>query len=457
MAMKCFVRCVWRALLAVVTALGLMAGSAHAAQNVLILATHETAGDAVAANTNVQAEFGAGGASVTYLDTLGTAGAITPATFLTAAGTPYDLVVVMSVYNPIDAGNLSAITTAINSRAANMFAMFIDGCNVCSGNAKMWVPELNKVTAGSMTAGIEYNAFFDSGLNTNSPYASSFAGLNPLAAGYVTLINNVPANNVLYLPDGVIPSAAGSTAFGVFFPATQTGGTSNMGGGACLFGAVDATLMAQQYGSNKDKFAPAVLKAAATPDCAFPSVSKAFSPTSVPLGGTSTLTITLSNPRLVAVGGAQVKDLLPAPLTVGGAATTTCAGGALNAPIGGTTVAMTGGQIPAGTATAPGTCTLTVPVLWPNAPAGKTACQATAEPQNPVTNLINPAPPANQFSTTAGQMGTVASAKLACNPALPPVPPPQATPVPTLGEWALALLVTMLGLLGWRQRPARQG
>ena len=177
----------------------------------------------------------------------------------------------------------------------------------------------------------------------------------------------------------------------------------------------------------------------------------------MPLGGTSTLTITLSNPRLVAVGGAQVKDLLPAPLTVGGAATTTCAGGALNAPIGGTTVAMTGGQIPAGTATAPGTCTLTVPVLWPNATAGKTACQATAEPQNPVTNLINPAPPANQFSTTAGQMGTVASAKLACNPALPPVPPPQATPVPTLGEWALALLVTMLGLLGWRQRPARQG
>lgn len=429
-----------------------LAGAANAAQNVLILTTHETRGDAVAATTNVQSEFAVGGATVTYLDTLGAAGAITPATFLTAAGQPYDLVVVMSVYNPINAGNLSAITTAINTRAANMFAMFIDGCGECSGNAGLWVPELNRVTGGNMLANGGIAGMFNSALNTQSPYAPSFTGLNPLAAGFVTYIDKVPAGNVLYLPAGVAPSAPGTTAFGVFFPATQTGGAANMGGGACLFGAVDATLMAQQYGPNQGRFAPAMLKAAATPDCAFPSVQKAFGPATVPLGGTSTLTITLSNPRTVPVGGARVTDLLPAPLTVGGAATTSCTGGTLNAPMGGTSVAMTGGQIPAGTASAPGTCTVTVPVLWPYA-TGKTACDATAAPQNPVTNVINPAAPDKQFSTTAGQMGTPASATLACNPRLPPVIPPT-TAVPTLGEWALGLLSLGLAWLGVR-RPRR--
>ncbi|MEP7134943.1 MAG: SdrD B-like domain-containing protein, partial [Chloroflexota bacterium] len=127
-------------------------------------------------------------------------------------------------------------------------------------------------------------------------------------------------------------------------------------------------------------------------------VSKAFAPASFPAGGTSVLTITLTNPTASAYTSVGITDTLPAvPNTnlsvVLGSGATTCAGGSVTttAP---RTVALTGGSIPAG-----GSCTVTVTVT---APAGSSAAsydnnipsnalitfQGVTNP-NPVTAAVN--------------------------------------------------------------------
>ncbi len=91
-----------------------------------------------------------------------------------------------------------------------------------------------------------------------------------------------------------------------------------------------------------------------------PVVGKSFSPPTITAGGTSTLTITLSNPNgTAATITAPLTDTLPSGVTVAGAATTTT-GGTVTAPIGGSTVTLTGGTIPAN-----GTATITVLVTAP--------------------------------------------------------------------------------------------
>ncbi len=87
-----------------------------------------------------------------------------------------------------------------------------------------------------------------------------------------------------------------------------------------------------------------------------PTVAKAFSPSLITPNGTSTLTITLSNPNAgVALTGASVTDTLPFGVTtVNSTAATTC-GGTASQTSG--TVSLSGGTIPAS-----GSCTLTVNV-----------------------------------------------------------------------------------------------
>jgi uncharacterized repeat protein (TIGR01451 family) len=90
-----------------------------------------------------------------------------------------------------------------------------------------------------------------------------------------------------------------------------------------------------------------------------PTVAKAFSPTQIATGGTSTLTITLSNSNSTAITGVAFTDTYPANLVNASApaGSTTCAGGAVTAAAAGGSVALSGGTIPAS-----GSCTVTVSV-----------------------------------------------------------------------------------------------
>ena len=106
-----------------------------------------------------------------------------------------------------------------------------------------------------------------------------------------------------------------------------------------------------------------------------PQLDKSFSPTSVPQGGTSALTFTITNTtELAAKNGWSFADALPTGLTVAGPApTTTCPSGVVSASTGGSTVSVTG-DLAAGMSS----CTATVNVTsasvatYTNGPANVT-------------------------------------------------------------------------------------
>jgi hypothetical protein len=88
-----------------------------------------------------------------------------------------------------------------------------------------------------------------------------------------------------------------------------------------------------------------------------PKIVKAFNPVTINSGGTSTLTITLTNPNsTVAILTAPFTDNFPSGIIVSGGASTTC-GGALAALAGSSHVTLTGGSIPAN-----GSCKVTLTI-----------------------------------------------------------------------------------------------
>jgi uncharacterized repeat protein (TIGR01451 family) len=89
-----------------------------------------------------------------------------------------------------------------------------------------------------------------------------------------------------------------------------------------------------------------------------PSIAKSFSPASVATNTATTLTLVITNNSSVAITGVAVTDPLPANLVVSTptANTNTC-GGTLTAAAAATSVALTGGTIPAS-----GNCTITISV-----------------------------------------------------------------------------------------------
>jgi len=90
-----------------------------------------------------------------------------------------------------------------------------------------------------------------------------------------------------------------------------------------------------------------------------PTAAQAFVPNQIGINGSSTLTVTLTNPTGAPMTGVAFTDNYPANLVNGATAdaATTCAGGTVTAADGGTSLAFSGGTIPANSS-----CTVTVNV-----------------------------------------------------------------------------------------------
>ena len=174
--------------------------------------------------------------------------------------------------------------------------------------------------------------------------------------------------------------------------------------------------------------------------CGGAGVSKAFSAAEVRPGGTSTLTIEVSNLTNPGTDIQQlfVEDVLPAPLVLAAAPTTTCTNATLTGSAGDNTLTLSGASSTAPMLPAAG-CSITAEVVWP----------ATAQCNMAATNTIRPGTAANggQFSTALGVDPTPASASLRCTD-----PSTAVAAVPTLSHWALALLSLAVGALLWTQR-----
>ena len=81
-----------------------------------------------------------------------------------------------------------------------------------------------------------------------------------------------------------------------------------------------------------------------------PTISKSFSPNTISVGGTSLLTVTISNGAPIPITGVDLTDTLPSGLAIAGtpAAATTCTNGSVTANPGSDTLALSGATIPAG-------------------------------------------------------------------------------------------------------------
>ncbi|QMV73754.1 IPTL-CTERM sorting domain-containing protein [Comamonas piscis] len=402
------------------------------AQKVLMLSTTETAVDGINILNNMQNEFSNAGATVTREDILGQSGSVIPATFLDSQAQPYDLVIVATVYNAVDAGNWTAIQNAVQGRSANAFLLFTDSC--CQPSANL-APALNLLNSASgLTMGLSPLAGrVNTPLNTSSAYQGSFTNLPFFEGNAFQYWTQVPADNTLYYdPNQAIPVpvSTDNRAYGVFFPIAQ----SFNGAGACLFGVSDTSgFDANSYPINQGKVGISFLNSVKSGGaCGLAGqVSKEFSPSTVNPNKTSTLTISIANTLQppASVSDLYVQDQLPAPLSLVSVTANTCGGSLATSS---NSLTLTGGNLPAAG------CSITAIVRWAEA-----TCTSAS-----VTNTITPGTEASggQFSTSLGQVNIPATADLACAEAPIPATP---TPVPTVGEWSLFTLTSLLGVAGF--------
>ena len=165
-----------------------------------------------------------------------------------------------------------------------------------------------------------------------------------------------------------------------------------------------------------------------------PTLNKAFSPTTIVDGGTTVLTFTVTAPAgAPAVSNVGFVDALPSGLQVASVANVggTCANAAAatTAVAGSGTITVTNLQVPAGTSS----CTVAVNVTntsgQVNASCGANPAAFTNTSANvTVTNVVNGVAPSCLTVTSI-------------------TPTPTSVAIPTLSQWTLALLATLIGVV----------
>jgi hypothetical protein len=189
------------------------------------------------------------------------------------------------------------------------------------------------------------------------------AGGNPDAA-FIFLVNST----LITASDSSVALINGAQQCDVFW---KVGSSATLGTGTSFIGTVialtsitldtNATLSGRALARNGavtlDSNTVSVSSCTTSPVSGPPVIGKSFSKSSITAGGDSTLTLTLSNPNSTAASiTSALTDTFPSGLVVSGAPSTTC-GGTVSAPIGSSSVSLTGGAIPAN-----GACTVTVAV-----------------------------------------------------------------------------------------------
>ena len=182
-------------------------------------------------------------------------------------------------------------------------------------------------------------------LPTNVVVANPALPANALQnCGGAATVTATPGGSSIMLNNGTIPP--GSSCF------VRVNVTSSTPG--AYTNTIPANAITTQEGVTNDSPASAPLNVQSV------GVSKGFSPPSIQAGDITTLTITLQNPTASAFTGVSISDTLSGSSlrVVDGSATTTC-GGTVTTTLP-RTVTLTGGTIPAGSSTTPGTCIITV-------------------------------------------------------------------------------------------------
>jgi CSLREA domain-containing protein/uncharacterized repeat protein (TIGR01451 family) len=222
-------------------------------------------------------------------------------------------------------------------------------------------------------------------LNDTLPSGLVVANPNGLGGTCSADVTANPGSNSIAVVNLVVAGAASCTV--VVNVTGISGGTKNN-----TTGNVTAT-----FDDGSGTFLPVTGGTASAPVVvvAPPSIAKSFNPTAIAVNGTSTLTITITNPaaNTVAEAGLAFTDTLPASMVVAtpNGLTNTC-GGTPTATAGSGSVSLTGGTVAAA-----GICKLTVNV--------------TASSTGNFTNTTG------AVSSTNGSTGNTATANLTVQPA----------------------------------------
>ena len=198
--------------------------------------------------------------------------------------------------------------------------------------------------------------FGSASIPLNGSTSLSFTIINPNSGSSLSGIgvtDGLPAGLVVATPNGLTGSCGGGT-----ITATSGGNSVSLSGAtlaanaSCVFSVNVAGIAAGAQNNTTGNVTSTEggngnTASASTSVVAPPSIAKAFSPTTIAVNGTTSLTFTITNPsaNTVALTGVAFTDTLPAGLTVANASTTFC-GGTLTttAPTG---IALSGATIPA--------------------------------------------------------------------------------------------------------------
>ena len=272
----------------------LMAPWVHA-QQVLVLSPNETASGAGFIN-NAYNAFSAVAGAGNMVDGRGALGSATPDANLLAGS---KVVVIATTYARINPAWVPVLRNAMLNRPDLTFVLFTDGCCETPTNLAPFVNIINEGTGWNLGRSAYINSLISSPLNTNSLYAGSFTGLNPMRGGYYELITNVPSDNALYLANGVTtPPALGTrtNAYAFFVPQQRF----NNGQGACTFMTSDVSpfnfsaqfsAIAQSFMHAATDPAGACKQATREPDLAIALAG----PANPPVGQPATYTATVTN------------------------------------------------------------------------------------------------------------------------------------------------------------------
>ncbi|QJR14862.1 DUF11 domain-containing protein [Usitatibacter palustris] len=249
-----------------------------------------------------------------------------------------------------------------------------------SGNMSALARVTNSVTPSTLTVSalpILTKAFASSSVGTSQVVNLVFTITNPAGAparSNITFTDSLPAGLVVANPPAPSTTCTGSPTFTAVdgtgtFAVTGTGVNAAAGASACTVTVAVRAASAGSYlnaNANITAFVNLINNVGNNTLTVLnrPTVAKAFGAASIPTGGNTTLTITLTNPNAAPITGAAFTDnfpVAPGAMTLFNTSTTnTCGGtltdntaGALGA--GDTGIQLTGGTIPAS-----GSCLVTV-------------------------------------------------------------------------------------------------
>jgi hypothetical protein len=195
-------------------------------QNVLILTDNSSAALNGASHlTDLIAAFRSTGATVSVNSTELTNGTAMPISVVSG----WDAVIVATVTgSPIDASDIPALQSAVNTRASSAFLFFTDACNGCTrSSASAVLPIVNSVGGWSVTLGAADNSSFTATLTGS--YSGPFSSLASITGVAYSPLVGVPSPNVIYTTNA--PGSPGPSA--VVAPATDNS--------ACVYLSTDVT------------------------------------------------------------------------------------------------------------------------------------------------------------------------------------------------------------------------